>query len=81
METVSVHEVRSGSLADGVLQAGDVLLSVTANGQTIEITRQYHVIDLMLAVREGDVVSFVLLRDGQQEEVSVTITADCLTAY
>lgn len=35
----------------------------------------------MLAVREGDVVSFVLLRDGQQEEVSVTITADCLTAY
>ena len=44
-ETVSVYEVSKGSLADGVLQKGDVLLSATVNGEKTEITRQYHAIE------------------------------------
>ena len=80
-ESVSVYEVAEASLADGALQAGDLLLSATVNGRKTEITRQYHVIDLMLSVRVGDTVSFTVLRDGQQLAVDITITADCLTAY
>lgn len=80
-ETVSIHEVTAGSLADGALQAGDVLLSATVNGQTTQITRQYHVIDRMLSVRAGDIITFTILRDGQETTVDITITADCLTAY
>ena len=78
-ETVSVYEVSSGSLADGVLKSGDVLVSATVNDNTTEITRQHHVIDMMLDVRVGDVVTFNILRDGEEKSVSITITEGCLT--
>ena len=80
-ETVSVYEVSSGSLADGVLKSGDVLVSATVNDNTTEITRQHHVIDMMLDVREGDVVTFNILRGGEEKSVSITITEGCLTEY
>ena len=80
-ETVSVYEVSSGSLADGILQAGDVLVSATVNGNTTEITRQYHIIDMMLDVRAGDIVTLKILRGGEEKTVSITITEGCLTAY
>ena len=80
-ETVCVYEVSSGSLADGILQAEDVLVSATVNGNTTEITRQYHIIDMMLDVRVGDVVTMKILRGGEEMTVSITITEGCLTAY
>ena len=60
---------------------GDVLVSATLNGNTTEITRQYHIIDMMLDVRVGDVVTLNILRGGEEKIVSITITEDCLTAY
>ena len=80
-EKVSVYEVTKGSLADGILKAGDVLLSATVNGHTTQITRQYHVIDMMLSVRVDDTVSFTVLRGEEEVTVEISITADCLTAY
>ena len=80
-ETVSVYEVGEGTLAHGVLQKGDVILSATLHGETTEITRQYHIIDMMLDVRAGDVVTLSLLRDDEPLTVEITITEDCLTAY
>lgn len=80
-ETVSVYEVSSGSLADGILQAEDILVSATVNGNTTEITRQYHIIDMMLEVRVGDVVTLKILRGREEKTVSITITEGCLTAY
>ena len=80
-ETVSVYEVSSGSIADGILQAEDVLVSATVNGNTTEITRQYHIIDMMLDVRVGDVVIFKILRGGEEQSVSITMTEGCLSAY
>ena len=80
-ETVCVYEISSGSLADGILQAEDVLVSATVNENTTEITRQYHIIDMMLNVRAGDVVTLKILRGGEEMTVSITITEECLTAY
>ena len=80
-ETVSVYEVGEGTLAHGVLQKGDVILSATLHGETTEITRQYHIIDMMLDVRAGDVVTLSLLRDDEPLTVEITITEDCLTEY
>ena len=80
-ETVSVYEVSKGSLADGVLQKDDVLLSATVNGEKTAITRQYHIIDMMLDVRVGDVVVLDILRGSEKSTVQITITEDCLTAY
>ena len=80
-ETVSVYEVTSGSLADGILQADDILVSATINGNTTEIIRQYHIIDMMLDVRVGDIVTLNILRNGEEMSVSIAITEGCLTAY
>ena len=80
-ETVVVYEVSAGSLAHGKLLAGDELVSVTLNGETKTITRQYHVIDLMLRARVGDTITFCVLRNGEACTVSVTVTVASMTAY
>ena len=80
-ETVLVQEVTAGSLAEGVLQAGDMLISASLNGKTTKITRQYHMIDMMLDVRVGDTVTIEILRNGERMTVTLTVTEDCLTAY
>ena len=58
-----------------------MLVSATLNGETTEITRQYHIIDMMLDVRAGDVVTLKILRGGEEMTVSITITEGCLTEY
>ena len=80
-ETVSVYEVTEGSFSDGILQSGDVIESAVINGQLLSITRQHHIIDLMLDVRVGDVVILNVIRDGEEKEISFTITEDCLSEY
>lgn len=80
-ETVTVYEVVPGSLAASVLRTGDVLISATLNGETKNITRQHHVIDLMLDARAGDTVSLRILRGGTETTVSVTVTQACITEY
>ena len=76
-----MYEINAGSLADNVLQSGDIFISATIDSDTTYITRQYHIIDLMLDMRVDDVVTIKILRDGAEMEVSITITEDCLTAY
>ena len=80
-ETVAVYEVSSGSLASDALMADDVLVSATIGGKTVQITRQYHIIDMMLDVRAGDTVELTVLRGGEEKTVSIKITEDCLTEY
>ena len=80
-ETVTVHEVSEGGLAYGAVIAGDVLVSAVLNGRTYEITRQHHVIDMMLDARVGDVVTMNVIRDGVETSVSFTIVEECLTEY
>lgn len=81
VETISVYEVSSGSLADGKLCAGDILVSASFGDKTVEITRQYHMIDMMLDVRPGDIVEVTVLRDGETVTVSMEIDENCLAAY
>ena len=80
-ETVSVYEVTKNSLADGVLQTGDVLVSATLKGDTTVIARQYHIIDMMLDVRAGDTVTLNIIRGEEEKTVSIIITENCLTEY
>ena len=38
-------------------------------------------IDMMLDVRVGDVVTIEILRDNEKSTVQITITENCLAAY
>ncbi len=81
VETVFVKEVSAGGAADGLLRADDTVLSVTLGGRTVDVMRQYQVIDRMLDARAGDTVTFTVLRDGTETTVHVPIAADDLIAY
>lgn len=81
IEEVYIHEIVSGGLAEEILQANDVILSITVGNSTKAVTRQHHLIDAMLDVRVGDTVSLTVLRGGKEITVSTVITEDCLTAY
>lgn len=80
-QTISVQEVSSGSLAEGLLAEGDILVEASLNGRTLSVTRQHTVIDMMLDARVGDTVTYVILRDGEELTVNMTITEDCITEY
>ena len=81
VESRGVVEVSKGSIAYGIVEADDILVSATLNGITKEITRQFHVIDLMINARVGDTLYLTVLRDGETVTVSIEITEDCVTSY
>ena len=59
----------------------NALRCIGRSNRTVNITRQYHMIDMMLDVRVGDTVSLTVLRNGEEVTVEIEITEDCLTAY
>jgi S1-C subfamily serine protease len=67
---VVVTEVRSDGPATGVLQRGDVILSV--GGQRIE-SRQQFVSYLALEASPGDTVQVTIVRDGERQTVELTL--------
>lgn len=81
METIRVESVEAGSLSAGFFQAGDIIKSITLNGVTKDVTRQHIVIDMMLGARKDDLARFIIERDGEEIELSIIVSEDCLTAY
>ena len=80
VETVEIYEVSPGQIG-AVFKKGDVLVSVSLGDRTKTITRQHHVIDMMLNARVGDEVVFEVMRDGKIVALTVIVTEKCLTAY
>lgn len=73
---IAAVDARSAAAVCG-LKVGDVLQSARVNsGEEIAIERKYHIIDLMLTLRENDVLTLTVLRNGVKEDVSVTFVAD-----
>ena len=81
IETVAVSSVESGSPAYGVLKKGDVLRSVSVGEKTVSITRRHHIIDLMLAVREGDALTITVERAGAPVDLSISIPSSAFISY
>ncbi len=80
-ETVHVAEVTSGTLADGKIQAGDIIKEIRVGNTAKTVERTFHVVDTMLNARVGDTVTFVILRGQTQIEVDILISASALTEY
>ena len=81
VESIGVVEVSKGSIAYGIVEADDILVSATLNGITKEITRQFHVIDLMINARPGDTMYLTVMRGEETITVYIEITEDCVTSY
>ncbi|MBQ2308575.1 MAG: serine protease, partial [Clostridia bacterium] len=80
-EEVSVYEISDGSLAKDIFEVGDVIKQVKIGAKAFDINRQFQLIDAMLDARVGDTVTFTVVRDDAEIELSTTITESCLTAY
>ena len=84
-ETVKVVEVSGNSLVKGQIQAGDILKSISFEDETgvvtLEITRQYHIVDAMLKAREGDEITVGVLREGKEVYAKVVMTKEHISEY
>ena len=78
-EEIVVNSITAGSIADGKMKAGDIIKSVTINGTTYKVTRLFNTIDAMLNARVGDTVITTVERNGQIMDISIVITAGCIT--
>jgi C-terminal processing protease CtpA/Prc len=81
IETVRIGAISETSAMTGKLKVADVLLSVTVDGVTQEITRRHQPIDALLNARPGSKVVFKILRAGVEMTVEQEITADMLVEY
>lgn len=73
---IIVQQVELLSAASNKFKAGDVILAVSHEGVTKQITREWQVSEFLWRVREGDTVTFTLKRDGEEVTVNVTFAAD-----
>ncbi len=80
-QTIQVAEIGETSLVYGLMEVDDVFVAITLNGQTRQITRQHHVIDMMLWARAGDEIQLTIRRGDMEEVVCVTLPESCLTEY
>lgn len=78
-EIVEVTEVSAGSLAEGKIQAGDVINSITVDGKTIVVSRLHHVTDHMLNARVGSTVTLAITRGGENMDVTFVVPQSSIT--
>lgn len=77
MQTVTVKEITSGSMAHGKLKTGDVLYSVQiGDGQERIITRMHMLTNALFDVRKGDTVTIKIARGEEIVTVEFVYSAN-----
>ena len=65
-EEVVLDSVASDSIAESMnLQSGDIITAIIVNDTEYEIARSFDISDLILTLREGDVIQCVVQRNAQ----------------
>lgn len=80
VERLTVQEVSANSPADGIVQVGDVLVSVTVGDVTTQIQRSYHLTDALINARSGQNIVYCVERGNETLNLTLAITQECLTA-
>ena len=74
VEEIQVSAVSGSGLFRSYVQAGDIIVSVSTNEKSVEVTRKHHLTEFMLELRLGDTVTLKFLRDGIEETATVTVS-------
>lgn len=80
-ETITVDSVEESGLAYGSLLSGDILLTATFNGKTVDIDRSFTLSDMLLEAKVGDSVTISFSRGGEEKSVTLTFTENDVTEY
>ncbi len=79
-EEIAVHSVvGESSLVYGVLEEGDIIVSVKLNDTTFTIDRMHILTDLLLNARIDDTLEFIIIRENVTLSKSVIVTAQAIT--
>ena len=81
VETVIVSKISNGAAAENVLAIGDIINSITIDGKTYEVTRTFHVVDVMLNARQGSTVVLNITRGDKTSDVTIDMSLAELIAY
>ena len=81
MEKVIVSEIASDAAVKDVLAVGDVINSITIDGTKYEVTRTFHVVDVMLNARADSTVTLNITRNGTTADVTIDLSKTSLIAY
>ena len=73
IQKVSVSDVAAGGVSNGILSVGDEIKSITVKGKTTVVTRLFQVSDALLYADAGSQVTLQIVRDGQEQTVTVTV--------
>lgn len=73
IQKVSVSDVAAGGVSNGILSVGDEMKSITVKGKTTVVTRLFQVSDALLYADAGSQVTLQIVRDGQEQTVTVTV--------
>ncbi len=71
-ETIEIDDLDAGSIGASALKVGDRFISVTVGGKTLAVTRSYHLTESVIHLRPGETITYKVLRDGVEIDVSVT---------
>lgn len=80
LEDVVVDTVSEGAAAEGYLEAGDIITSITVDGTVYRVSRMYMVVDSMLNARVGSEVVVSVTRGEESLDITVPIPESCLKA-
>lgn len=70
-ETITIASVVEDSIASEMgLQVGDVIVGINVNNSFITINRSYEITNISYTLRQGDTISFVVMRDNQQVQLT-----------
>lgn len=72
VQTLKIGDIEMFSAAYMKLATDDVLQTATLNGVTYPLTRLFHLGDILLRVKKGDVLVISVLRNGVETSVSIT---------
>ena len=71
-EELSVSKLATSGAAYKMLAVGDIIKGIQVrDGEWVEFTRQYQLLDQLLTVRKGDQVKLKILRDGTEKIIEV----------
>ncbi len=70
-QTLRITSIETNSAAEGKLAVGDILQSITHNGNTYLLTRLFHTGDILLHVKAGDTVLMQVIRNGVKTTVEI----------
>jgi serine protease Do len=78
-EEIFVSELTEGSLAEGVFEVGDKLISMSSGNLTREVRRLFTPIDFILSLSAGDEITFTVERGGEVIELKIVLAEEAFS--